>query len=45
MKQQLSLNQPHVCPIVRVKKEKNTEFGAKISVSCIDGYIFLHRIS
>lgn len=32
-------------PIVRVKREKIQWFGAQISVSCIDGYIFLHRIS
>ena len=32
-------------PIVRGKGGKNTEFGAKISASCIDRYIFLHRIS
>ena len=22
-----------------------TEFGAKLSASCLDGYVFLHRIS
>ena len=41
----VSLNQPHVRPIVRGKAGKNTEFGAKLSASCIDGYVFLHRIS
>ena len=41
----VSLNQPHMRPIVREKRGKNREFGAKISVSCIDRYIFLHRIS
>jgi hypothetical protein len=39
------LNQPHVRPIVRGKAGKNTEFGAKLSASCIDRYVFLHRIS
>ena len=39
------LNQPHIRPIVRLKGVKNTEFGAKLSASCIDGYVFLHRIS
>lgn len=39
----VSLNQPHVRPIVRGKAGKNTEFGAKLSASCIDGYVFLHR--
>lgn len=37
----VSLNQPHVRPIVRGKAGKNTEFGAKLSASCIDGYMFL----
>ena len=41
----VSLNQPHVRPIVREKVGKNTGFGAKLSVSCIDRYVFLHRIS
>jgi flagellar basal body rod protein FlgC len=41
----VSINQPHVRPIVRGKAGKNTEFGAKISASCIDGYVFLDRIS
>ena len=39
------LNQSYVRTILRVKRVKNTEFGAKISAICIDGYIFLHRIS
>lgn len=41
----VSLNQPHVRPIVIEKAGINTEFGAKLSASCIDGYVFLHRIS
>ncbi len=41
----VSINQPHVRPIVRGKIGKSTEFGAKLSASCIDGYVFLHRIS
>ena len=41
----VSINQPHVHPIVRGKTGKNTEFGAKLSASCIDRYVFLHRIS
>ena len=41
----VSLNKPHVRPIVRVKAGKNTEFGAKLSASCIDRYVSLHRIS
>ena len=41
----VSINQPHIRPIVREKGGKNTEFGSKLSASCIDGYVFLHRIS
>ena len=41
----VSLNQPHVRPIMRGKAGKNTEFGAKLSASCIDGYMFLDKIA
>jgi len=41
----VSLTQPHVRPIVRGKAGKATEFGAKISASSCDGYIFFDRIS
>ena len=41
----VSLTQPHVRPIVRGKAGKATEFGAKISASSCDGYVFLARIS
>jgi hypothetical protein len=41
----VSLSQPHVRPIVRGKSVKPTEFGAKLSVSCVDNYVFLHRLS
>jgi hypothetical protein len=41
----VSLAQPHVRPIVRGKAGKPVEFGAKISVSCHNGYVFLDRIS
>ncbi len=41
----VSLTQPHIRPIVRGKAGKPVEFGAKFSASCIDGYIFLDRIS
>ncbi len=41
----VSLTQPHIRPIVRGKAGKPTEFGAKLSVSCIDNYVFLDRIS
>jgi len=41
----VSINQPYVRPIVIGKAGKNTEFGAKISASCINGYVFLDKIS
>ncbi|ACK68222.1 transposase [Rippkaea orientalis PCC 8801] len=41
----VSLTQPHVRPIVRGKAGKPVEFGAKLSVSCVDNYVFLDRIS
>ncbi|ACB54422.1 hypothetical protein cce_5076 [Crocosphaera subtropica ATCC 51142] len=41
----VSITQPHIRPIVRGKAGKPTEFGAKLSVSYVDNYIFLDRIS
>jgi transposase, IS5 family len=41
----VSLSQPHIRPIVRGKAGKSVEFGAKLSVSCFDGYVFLDHIS
>jgi transposase, IS5 family len=41
----VSLNQPHIRPIVRGKAGKKVEFGAKLSASCYDGYVFLDHIS
>jgi IS5 family transposase len=41
----VSLNQPHVRPIVRGKAGKPTEFGAKLSVSYINEFVFLDRLS
>lgn len=41
----VSLSQPHVRPIVRGKAGTPVEFGAKISVSCVDGKVFLDRLS
>ncbi len=41
----VSLTQPYVRPIVRGKTGADIEFGAKISASCFDGYLFLDRIS
>jgi len=41
----VSLAQPHVRPIVRGKAGAPVEFGAKIAVSCVDGKVFLERLS
>ncbi len=40
----VSINQPHVRPIVRGKAWASVEFGAKISARCFNNYVFLdHR--
>lgn len=41
----ISISQPHVRPIKRGKAGSATEFGAKISVSFVDGFTFVDRIS
>ena len=41
----VSLSKPHVRPIVRGKASADVEFGAKLSVSVIDGKTYLDRIS
>ena len=41
----VSLEQPHIRPIIRGKAAKMVEFGAKLSASYFDGYVFLDRIS
>lgn len=41
----VSLHQPHVRPIVRGKARTPVEFGAKLSVSCADGWTFLDKLS
>lgn len=40
----VSLSQPHVRPIVRGKRKSPVEFGAKISVSLVDGFGFVDKI-
>ena len=40
----VSINQPHVRPIVRGKASAATEFGAKLSASLVDGDVFLDRL-
>ncbi len=41
----VSVSQPHVRPIVKGKAGKSVEFGPKLSVSYIDKYVFLDKIS
>ena len=41
----VSISQPHIRPIIRVKVGKTVEFGAKLSVSCFDNYVFLDHLS
>jgi IS5 family transposase len=41
----VSLTQPHIRPIVRGKAGASVEFGAKLSASYFDGYVFLDHIS
>jgi IS5 family transposase len=40
----VSLYQPHVRPIVRGKAKSPVEFGAKVSISLVDGFSFVERI-
>lgn len=41
----VSVSQPHVRPIVRGKANAAVEFGAKISVSNVEGYAYLETVS
>lgn len=41
----VSISQPHVRPIVRGKAGKPTEFGAKLSISVVNGFTYLDKIS
>jgi len=41
----VSISQPHVRPIVRGKVKSKVEFGAKISVSLVNGFSFVDRMS
>ena len=40
----VNISQPHVRPIVRGKVSKGTEFGAKLSVSMVDGIALVDHI-
>jgi len=41
----VSINKPHVRPIKRGKAGASTEFGAKVSASVVEGFVFADRIS
>jgi len=41
----VSISQPHIRPIVRGKSKAKTEFGAKVSISVVDGFTYLDRFS
>ena len=41
----VSIEQAYIRPLVRGKARQAVEFGAKISISYIDGYVFLDEIS
>jgi len=41
----VSLTQPHIRPIVRGKAGTPVEFGAKLSVSYHNGYVFIDRLN
>jgi transposase, IS5 family len=41
----ISITQPHVRPIVRGKAGSRTEFGAKLSISVVNGWSFLDKLS
>lgn len=41
----VSLMQPHVRPIVRGKARAEVEFGAKVSISVVNGYSIIDRLS
>jgi hypothetical protein len=41
----VSLSQPHIRPIVRGKAGTPVEFGAKVNMSVVNGYVFLNEVS
>ena len=41
----VSISQPHVRPIKRGKAGRDTEFGAKLSISVVGGFSFVDRLS
>jgi hypothetical protein len=41
----VSISQPHIRPIVRGKTNANVEFGAKLTISVVDGYVYQEKLS
>lgn len=41
----VSISQPHVRPIVRGKARANVEFGAKLAISVVDGFVHMEKLS
>lgn len=41
----VSIEQPHIRPIVRGKAGVSVEFGAKVLISYVDGYVFLDYLN
>ena len=41
----VSFHKPHIRPIVRGKAGRDVEFGPKASVTLVDGYLFLDKLS
>ncbi|MGL5243623.1 MAG: IS5 family transposase, partial [Sarcina sp.] len=41
----VSINQPYIRPIVRGKTKAPTEFGAKVEISVINGYVRMEKLS
>ncbi|SPD72375.1 transposase [uncultured Desulfobacterium sp.] len=41
----VSINKPHVRPIKRGKAGADVDFGAKVSASVVDGFVFVDRLS
>jgi IS5 family transposase len=41
----VSISQPHVRPIVRGKARASVEFGAKLAISVVDGFVYMEKLS
>jgi hypothetical protein len=40
----VSISQPHIRPIVRGKATANTEFGAKVGISLVNGFAYIDKL-